>query len=83
MADIKAGVVTHFFDKISVGVVDVLGPLSVGEKIKVKSGDNEFEQEVTSMQVEHESVNKVEKGQKIGMKFDQAVGEGAELFKES
>lgn len=82
MADTKLGVVTHFFDKISVGVVDVLEPLSVGEKVKVKSGDNEFEQEITSMQVEHESINKAEKGQKIGMKFDQAVEKGAELFKE-
>ena len=80
MADTKVGEITHYYDKIGVAVVSVLGPIKVGDRIKIK-GSNEFEQEIASMQIEHENVDSVKKGDQVGMKIDQPVKEKDEIFK--
>jgi translation elongation factor EF-1alpha len=80
VADTKVGEVTHYYDKIGVAVVEVIAPLKVGDKIKIVSGDNEFEQEVASMQVEHKNVQSAKKGDAVGLKVDQPVKRG-EVFK--
>jgi len=83
LAEQPIGKVTHFFDKISVAVVELTAPLKVGDKIKFKRGEEEFEQAVESMQVEHEPLQEAKKGQAIGMKTKQPVHEGTEVFKVS
>ncbi|MGB9847688.1 MAG: hypothetical protein ACPLKV_00490 [Minisyncoccia bacterium] len=74
-------VVTHYFDKIGVAALKLKAPLAVGDKILFRShlGDL-FEQEVTSMQIEHEAVKKAKKGDEVGIKVDQKVHEGNEVY---
>ena len=81
VAEPKVGNITHYYDKIGVAVVDILGTIKVGDKIKISGHENEFEQTVESMQVEHENVEKAKKGQTIGLKIDQPVKKGDEIFK--
>lgn len=82
MADFKIGKVTHYYDKIGVAIVELDADLGVGDKIKfVRGGEDLFEQVVNSIQIEHEQVEKASKGQVIGLKVDQEVKEGAEVFK--
>ncbi len=81
MADVKVGNITHYFDRIGVAVIEVLAPIKVGDKIKIVSHNDEFVQEVTSMQVEHQNVPEANKGDHVGMKVDQLVKEGDEVFK--
>ena len=81
MADVKLGKISHFYDKISVAVVEVLAPIKVGDKIKITGHDNEFEMEIVSMQVEHKQVDKAKKGQAIGLKVDQPVKPGDDVFR--
>ncbi len=81
MADIQVGKVTHYFDKIEVAVIDVTKPLKVGEWIKISGHDSEFEQQVHSLQMEHEAVTKVAKGVSCGMKVDKPVKEGDVLYR--
>jgi len=81
MADTLVGKITHYFDKIGVAVVEVLAPIKVGDQIKISGHGNEFTQEVTSMQIEHEQVQEAQKGQTVGMKVDQPVKEGDEVYK--
>ncbi|MBI4058660.1 hypothetical protein HY404_00295 [Candidatus Microgenomates bacterium] len=82
MADIKVGELTHYYDKIGVGVVELSGDLAVGDDIKfVRGGEELFTQKVVSMQAEHQNLEKAEAGQAIGLKIDQEVKEGAEVFK--
>jgi len=81
MADTLVGKITHYFDKIGVAVVEVLSPLKVGDQIKISGHGNEFTQEVTSMQIEHQQVQEAQKGQTVGMKVDQPVKEGDEVYK--
>lgn len=81
MADTKVGKVTHYYDKLSVAVVELSGALAVGDTIKISGHGNEFTQKVGSMQVEHENVEKAKKGDLVGLKVDQKVKEGGEVFK--
>ncbi len=82
MTDFKIGKVTHYYDKIGVAVVELDSEISVGDKIKFVRGDEDlFEQEVSSMQVEHNQIEKAKKGDIVGLKTDQPVKEGAEIYK--
>lgn len=79
---IKVGTVTHYYDKIGVAIVDLSGGLTVGEKIKfVRGGEDLFEQTVESIQIEHEKVTAAKKGDVVGLKANEAVKEGTEVFK--
>ena len=81
MADTLVGKITHYFDKIGVAVVEVLAPIKVGDQIKISGHGNEFNQEVTSMQIEHQQIQEAQRGQTVGMKIDQPVKEGDEVYK--
>lgn len=82
MADKRVGKVKHYFNKIGVAAVVFESKLSVGDKIKfVKNGKEIFQQEVISIQKEHENISTVKKGDDVGMKVDQPVKEGFEIFK--
>lgn len=82
MPDVKIGQVTHYYDKIGVVVVELVADLAVGDTIKfVRGGEELFSQNVESMQMEHENIEKATKGQAIGLKVKQGVKDGAEVFK--
>jgi U32 family peptidase len=82
MSTYKVGKVTHYYDKISVAVVELSGDLSVGDKIKfVRGGEDMFEQTVSSIQIEHDKLPSAKKGQIVGLKVDAEVKEGAEIYK--
>ena len=80
MADKKIGTITHFFDKISVGIIKLDKPLKKGEKVKIVGTTTDFEQEVTDMQFDHQDIEKGKKGQEVGIKVDEKVREGDEVF---
>ena len=74
MADEKeVGKVVHFYDKISVGVIELSGSLKVGDKIHIQGAHDDFEQEIESMQLEHKDVTEGKKGKSIAIKVDQLV----------
>lgn len=81
MADQKVGVVTHYYDKIGVGIVKLLAPLALEDTIKIVGGDGEFSQTLDSMQVEHENIQKGKKGDVVGIKLNQPVKDKWEVFK--
>jgi putative protease len=80
MAGLKVGKVVHYYDKIEVAVIKVLGTINVGDKIKF-SGKNEFEQEVKSMQIEHKQIETAKKGQDVGVKVEKDVHKDDEVYK--
>ena len=84
MAEASVGKVVHFFDKISVAILDLTDDLAVGDHVKfVRRGAELFEQDVESMQLEHEQVESAGKGQSVGIKTPEKAKEGAEVFKVS
>lgn len=78
---VKIGRITHFFTKISVAVIELTAPLSVGDTIVVKGPTTDFEQVVDSMQIEHQNVQSAKAGQSIGLKVVQRVRENDTVYK--
>ncbi len=78
----KVGRVTHFYDKLGVAIIELDAPLAVGDKIKfVRGGEDLFEQEVDSIQIEHEKKDTAGKGDVVGLKTNESVKEGTEVYK--
>jgi len=77
----KVGKVTHFYDNIGVAIVELEDTLKVGDKVKFEGHGADFEQEVSSLQVNHEQVEKASSGDVVGMKTDQKVREGTAIEK--
>ncbi len=80
MADKPIGTVTHWYDKIGVAVVKLTGKLAKGARVKVKKGTEEFEDTVSSLQIDHKDVAAAKKGDDAAMKLSQRAKEGAELY---
>jgi len=75
------GKISHVFKKISVAIVDIAdGELTVGDTIHIKGHTTDFEQKVTSIQIEHEQIQKAKKGDSIGIKLDNPVHEHDEVY---
>lgn len=81
MADIQVGKVIHYYDKIGVAVVEVSSELALGDTIKITGQETEFIQQVNSLQIEHQQIQKVTSGQTIGLKVDQPVKENFLVWK--
>ena len=60
----------------------VSGDLKVGDKVKVTdSQGEEFEQEITSMQIEHAKIEIAKKGDEFGLKVDKSVKDKSTVVK--
>ncbi len=78
----KIGTVTHYYDKLGVAIVELDGNLSVGDEIKfAKAGEDFFQQKVESIQVEHEKKDTAGKGDVIGLKTQEPVKQGTDVYK--
>jgi putative protease len=76
------GRITHYFSNIEVAVINLTAPLKTGDTIKIVGGqETDFEQEVASMQIEHEEVKSAKKGDSVGMKIKEKVHEGYKVYK--
>ena len=75
------GKITHFFGKIGVGVLALSGSLKAGDRIKVGEGEEAFEQEVASMQVEHKEITEAAAGQEVGLKLEKPAKTGVLVYK--
>lgn len=83
MTNYKIGRVTHYYDKIGVAIVELDGTLGLGDKVTfMRGGEEMFEQEIESIQIEHKKVQSAGRGDVVGLKVAREVKEGAELYKE-
>ena len=74
------GVVTHYFDRIGVAVILLDDELYLDDWILIEGPRTSLEQQVFSMQVNHQPVDKGEPGEEIALKVDEIVREGDEVF---
>lgn len=83
MPDEKVGVITHYYDKISVAVIKLnKGSLKSGDTIKLtaKNGE-EFTQKVEQMQIEHANIEIAKKGDEFGLKVNQEIKANSPVIK--
>ena len=77
----RIGEVTHYYNKISVAVVKLSQDLKVGDSVHFLGRHTDLQQEITSMQIEHQSVTEVTAGDEVAIKVKQRVHRGDSVFK--
>jgi putative protease len=82
MPEQKVGEVIKFFSKASVAAIKLTeGTLKVGDRIKIKGHTTDFEDQIQSMQIENQPVEKAEAGHLIGIKVKDRVREKDVIWK--
>jgi len=83
MADQTIGKATHYFDKIQVAVVKITkGDLKVGDTVKfIDKQGREFTQKVSSMQIEHATIEIAKAGDEFGLKVQKEVKNNTPVVK--
>ena len=80
MEEKEIGSITHYFGKISVGIIELSAPLKVGDTIHIKGAHDDFTQTIDSMQIEHDTVESANKGDFVGIKVIQQVHANDKVF---
>ncbi len=73
MAEKLVGEVSHYFGKVGVAGIELTDGLAVGDTIHVQGHTSDFTQQVDSIQIEHESVDRAGAGDSIGVKVPERV----------
>ena len=81
MAEELIGTVTHYFGKPEVGVVKLSGAVAIGDVLHFRGRTTDLEQKLTSMQVDHASVETAAAGSEVALKVDDRVRQGDEVFR--
>ena len=77
----KIGYVTHYFKRIGVAVVRITAELEVGDKIQFLGHTTDFEQVITSMEIDHKKVNLVKPGDDFAIKVRDRVRSKDSVYK--
>jgi putative protease len=75
------GKVTHYYNRISVAVVDLSAELKIGDTILFLGHTSDFAQEVTSLEIEHQKVISAGPGGEVAVKVDDEVRQGDLVYK--
>lgn len=74
------GQVTHYYGGIGVAIVKFTKPVSTGLRVRFQGTTTNFEQTVNSMQYDHKEITSAAKGKEVGIKVDDKVRDGDQVF---
>jgi len=75
------GNITHYFPHVQAAVIKLKAPLAVGDTIKIKGHTTDFNQTISSMQIDHVPVNLAKIGQEIGLLVNSRVRQHDLVYK--
>lgn len=81
MKEIEVATVADYFANIGVVALNVTDTIEVGDKLHFKGHTTDFTQEVKSMQIENDPVEKAGKGDSVGIKVSDRVREHDNVYK--
>lgn len=81
MKGVYIGEVTHFYNRINVAVLDLAETIRLGEEVHILGHTTDFRQQITSLQIEHQSVEEAGPGQDVAMLVEERVRHGDKVFK--
>ena len=79
----KIGTVTHYYPKIGVAAIVLKDHLAYGDRIHIHGPHEDFDQSVTSMELEHIPIMEADAGQDIGIKVIGRVHAGDVVCRET
>lgn len=78
----KIGKVTHYYDKIGVAAIAIEhGKLHKGDRLHFVGHTTDAEAVVSSIELEHQSIDEAEEGQNVGIKVDEHVREHDDVYR--
>jgi len=78
----KIGKVFKYFREPSVAAIKINNDkLSLGDKVRFKGENTDFEQKITSMEIEGKEVEEVGPGDDVGIKVEKRVRPNDEVIK--
>jgi len=80
MAEKKIGEITHYYSNIDVGIIKLSNDLEVGDTIRIMGATTDFEQSIDEMQQDHENIEKAKSGSEVGIKVEDKVRNGDEVY---
>ena len=82
MSDEQVGMIVKYFAKPSVAAIKMIsGSIKIGDTLKFIGHTTEFNQEVTSMEVENQPIEEAKAGDLIGIKVNDRVRENDKVYK--
>jgi len=79
--EVEVGRVSHYYRHISVAGLSLTGTLCVGDTIHIKGHSTDFTQQVESLEIEHQKVERAEAGAQVGVKVKERVREHDVVYK--
>ncbi|MBN3039528.1 MAG: hypothetical protein JW867_00195 [Candidatus Omnitrophica bacterium] len=76
----EVGIVTHYFGRISVGIIKLRAGIKTGDRIHFKGAHDDFSQTVKSMQVNHKAVVSASRGDEVGIEVNKKVHENDRVY---
>jgi len=76
----RVGKITHYFDHLSVAVLELTEGIRVGDTLHILGHSTDFKQKIGSLQIEHKDVESAKPGQDVAMKVDQRVHPNDSVF---
>ncbi len=81
LEETRIGTVVNYFSKIGVAAIDLNeGELNNGDTIKIKGSTTDITQTIDSMQINKVAVDKAEKGSSVGIKVQDRVRPGDQVY---
>jgi len=81
--DEAVAVVTHYYGRIGVAVLDVKGELHLGDFVLIQGYTSDFSQQVASLELNHRKIQFAGPGMEVALKVDKPVRRGDKVFKVS
>jgi translation elongation factor EF-1alpha len=75
------GQVTHYFSKAGVMAILLSDQLTIGDRIHVRGHTTDFVADVSSIQIEHESVSQAGPGASVGVQVAEKVRPGDMVYR--
>jgi translation elongation factor EF-1alpha len=81
MEGIRIGEITHYYNQINVAVIYLSGTIRIGDDIHILGRTTDYRQNVTSLQIEHQSIEEASPSQEVALKVTRRVRRGDKVFK--
>jgi hypothetical protein len=74
------GEVTHYYSGAHAAIIRFFKPVAIGAKVRFKGATTDFEEVISSMELNHEKITEVKAGEEVGVEVLEKVREGDKVF---
>jgi len=80
MQEKEIGVISHYYNHLSVGIVELTAPLRTGDTVHILGAHDDFTQTVKSIEIDHQRVESAFKGDSVGIRVSEKVHPHDKVF---